>query len=289
MPRPDYARIAVVLVFAIVLYYVFRILEPFLPALVWAAILATVFHPLFSFLLRRLRHPRLASILTCVFLTVVIVLPTLFLILMLARESVVAYKALEEHVTGGGPASLDALQKTSAYQWFLAKSGDLGMPEPDPGAVATKGIGIVSEFLVSRSAKIFSGITHSVINFFVMLFGLYYFLLRGPDMLRELRALSFLRTEHEDRIIEKFRAIAVATFGGSLATAAIHGAADGIIFLLSGLPSPLVWGAVILESGVNFSVSPQIWPKTGICAQNVCSSRSVFRNAAWAASALQRS
>jgi hypothetical protein len=44
-----------------------------------------------------------------------------------------------------------------------------------------------------------------------------------------------------------------------------------------------------LESGVNFSVSPQIWPKTGICAQNVCSSRSVFRNAACAASALQRS
>jgi predicted PurR-regulated permease PerM len=78
-----------------------------------------------------------------------------------------------------------------------------------------------------------------------MLFGLYYLLLRGPDMLRELRALSFLRPEHEDRIIEKFRAIAGATFGGSLATAAIHGTADGIIFLLFGLPSPLLWGAVI--------------------------------------------
>jgi predicted PurR-regulated permease PerM len=245
MPRPDYARIAVLLVFLVVLYYVFRILEPFLPALVWAAILATVFHPLFSFLSRRLRHPRWASALTCVFLTVVIVLPALFLVLMLAKESVVAYKALEEHVAGGGPASLGALQKTSSYQWFLAKSKSLGMPEPDLGAVATKGIGIVSEFLVSRSAEIFSGITHSVINFFVMLFGLYYLLLRGPDMLRELRELSFLRAEHEDRIIEKFRAIALATFGGSLATATIHGVADGIIFLLFGLPSPLLWGAVM--------------------------------------------
>jgi predicted PurR-regulated permease PerM len=245
MPRPEYARFAVLLVFAIVLYYVFRILEPFLPALVWAAILATVFYPLFSFLSCRLHHPRLASILTCVFLTVVIVLPALFLILMLAKESVVAYKALEERVSGGGPASLGALQKTSAYQWFLAKSSSLGMPKPDLGSVATKGIGIVSEFLVNRSARIFSGITHSIINFFVMLFGLYYLLLRGPDMLRELRELSFLRREHEDRIIEKFRAITVATFGGSLATATIHGAADGIIFLLFGLPSPLLWGAVL--------------------------------------------
>jgi hypothetical protein len=51
----------------------------------------------------------------------------------------------------------------------------------------------------------------------------------------------------------------------------------------------LIHRGVKLESGVNFSVSLQIWPKTGICTQNVCSSRSIFRNAACAASALQRS
>ena len=40
MQRTDYGRIAVLIVLVIVLYYVFRILEPFLPALAWAAILA---------------------------------------------------------------------------------------------------------------------------------------------------------------------------------------------------------------------------------------------------------
>jgi predicted PurR-regulated permease PerM len=121
----------------------------------------------------------------------------------------------------------------------------LGLPEPDLGVVLTKGIGSVTAFLVSRSAAIFAGITHSVINFLVLILALYYLLLRGPDMLRELRQLSFLRPEHGDRIVEKFRAIALATFGGSLATAMIHGTADGIIFLIFGLPSPLLWGAVM--------------------------------------------
>jgi predicted PurR-regulated permease PerM len=74
MQRTDYGRIAVLIVLVIVLYYVFRILEPFLPALAWAAILASVFHPLFSALSRRLRRPRLASALSCFLLTVVIVL-----------------------------------------------------------------------------------------------------------------------------------------------------------------------------------------------------------------------
>ena len=245
MPRPDYARIAVLLVLVVVLYYVFRILDPFLPALVWAAILASVFHPLFSALARRLRHPRWASALTCILVTVVIVVPALFLLLTLAKQSVSAYRVLEEHLAGAGPPSFELVRKTFPYRWFLAKSRSLGLPEPDVGVVITKGIGSVSAFLVSRSAAIFAGITHSVITFLVMILALYYLLLRGPDMLRELRQLSLLRPEYGDRILEKFQAIALATFGGSLATAVIHGAADGIIFWIFDLPSPLLWGAVM--------------------------------------------
>jgi predicted PurR-regulated permease PerM len=245
MPRTDYGRIAVLIVLLIVLYFVFRILEPFLPALVWAAILATVFYPLFSAISRRLRHPRWASGLSCVLLTVVIVLPAMLLLFMLAQQSVAAYRVLEARVAPGGPGSFEAVRKTSSYQWFLAKTKGLGMPEPDLGAVAAKAIGIVSEFLVSRSASIFSGITHFVVNFFVMLFVLYYLLLKGPGILHELRQLSPLRPEHEEMIIQKFRLITRATFGGSLATALIHGTAGGSVFLIFGLPSPLLWGAVM--------------------------------------------
>jgi len=245
MHRTDYARIAILIVLVIVLYYVFRILEPFLPALVWAGILATVFHPLFSAVSRRLRHPRLASALSCVLLTVVIVLPAMFLLFMLAEQSVSAYRMLEARVVPGGPGYFEAVRKASSYQWFLVKTKGLGLPEPDLGALAAKAIRIVSEFLVNRSASVVSGLTHFVVNFFVMLFALYYLLLKGPDILRELRQLSPLRPEHEEKIIEKFRAIALATFGGSLATALIQGAAGGLIFLFFGLPSPLLWGAVM--------------------------------------------
>ena len=245
MNRSDYSRIAVLLILVVVLYYVFRILEPFLHGLIWAAILASIFHPLFSTLARRLRHPRWASALTCVLLTVLIVLPALFLLFTLAKESVSAYRVLQEHVSGAGLPSFEVVRKTSSYQWFLAKSKSLGVPEPDLGVVLTKGIGSVSAFLVSRSAAIFAGITYSVINFLVMILALYYLLLRGPYMLREFFQFSFLRPEYEDRIIEKFRAIALATFGGSLATALIHGTADGIIFLIFRLPSPLLWGTVM--------------------------------------------
>jgi predicted PurR-regulated permease PerM len=178
-------------------------------------------------------------------LNVVIVLPAMFLLFMLAEQSVGAYRMLEARVAAGHPASFEAVRKTSSYQWFLAKTKALGMPEPDLGAVAAKAIGIVSKFLVSRSASIFSRITHFVVNFVVMVFALYYLLLKGPGILHELRELSPLRPEHEEKIMEKFRALAVATFGGSFATALIQGTAGGVTFFFFGLPSPLLWGAVM--------------------------------------------
>jgi predicted PurR-regulated permease PerM len=245
MVRRDYSRIAVLLLLAVVLYYVFRILEPFLSALAWAAILATVLYPLFSALSRRLRRPRLASALTCVLLTVGIVLPAIFLLSMLAGQSVGAYKALEAHLAPSSPRFLDAVQSSSSYQWIAAKGRELGMPAPDFKAVATKAIGLISGFLVSRSAAIFSGITGLFVNLLVMLLLFYYFLLRGPDLLGRLRQLSPLRAAHEDIIIAKFRDFARSIFGGILATALVHGVAGGLIFLCAGLPSPLLWAAVI--------------------------------------------
>jgi predicted PurR-regulated permease PerM len=53
MQRTDYARIAFVVVLLVVVYYVFRILQPFLTALIWAGILATVFYSVFEELARR--------------------------------------------------------------------------------------------------------------------------------------------------------------------------------------------------------------------------------------------
>jgi predicted PurR-regulated permease PerM len=245
MQQTDYGRLAVGVILGVVVYYVFRILRPFLPALVWAAVLATVFHPLYAWLRRRLSRPRLASALACVLLTVLIVLPVILLIFLLAEQSVGAYHLLEERLKSGGTGSLDILRRAAFYQWLVGKLREWGLPEPDLGEAAMRAVHTISQFLVGHSASIVSGLTHFVLNFLVMLLTLYHLFLSGPDLLHELRQLSPLRHEHEDRIIEKFRGLAVATFGGSLAVAAIQGAAGGLVFLFFGLPSPLLWGAVI--------------------------------------------
>ena len=79
----------------------------------------------------------------------------------------------------------------------------------------------------------------------MMVFAMYYFFLGGPEILKELRRLSPLRREHEETIVQRFKDITFVTLQGSLATALLQGAAGGLIFFLFGIPSPLLWGAVM--------------------------------------------
>jgi len=237
------ARVFLLISLAIVLYYVGRILKPFFPALAWAAILATVFYPFYQRMGRYLRRRELASGATCLLLTVAVILPVLLLIFLMAGESVRAYRTLENTVASGVPAKITALHDSAAYQSLITKSREMGLPEPDLGAAVMRVVQTGSRFLVEHSASVVSSLMNFILQLFVMLFGLYYLFLRGPQILRELRSLVPLRPEHEEQIIQKFTGVVHATFTGSLAVALIQGALGGLGFLIFGLPSPLLWGA----------------------------------------------
>ena len=245
MDKPNYARFAFVAVLVIVLYYVFRIVQPFLVALIWAAILATVFHPVFDTLLRRFKRVELAGVLACTLITVAIILPVIFLLILLAGESVEAYHYVQNKLQSGNFQGLETLRQAGPYQWLLGKLATLGLPEPDLRSLAVKAVQTISQFLVRNSSGVFSGFATFVFNFIVMLVGTYYLFMSGPALMAELRRLSPLRREHEDKIIAKFIEITRATFEGSLMTALLQGMAGGLVFLGFGLPSPLLWGAVM--------------------------------------------
>jgi len=255
MQRRDYARIGFVVVFLVVLYYVFRILQPFLAALVWAAILTTVFYPVFRRLERAVRRRPLASVLTCLFLTFVIVVPVILLLIVVAGQSVEAYRFVESKIQPGDLGQFDSLRERPSYQWLEEKLTVLGLPQPDLKSLAVRAVKAVSEFLVKRSSSVFSGFANFVFDFFVMLFTMYYLFLRGPDVLAELRRLSPLSSHVEETIITKFKDMTVATFQATLVTSLVQGMAGGLVFFFFGIPAPILWGGVMSL----LAILPWLW------------------------------
>ncbi len=229
----------------IALFFVYRIVQPFLPAVVWAGILATASYPVYRKISKYLHRPRLSSALTCVLLTVVIVLPILLLMVLLADQSVDAYRVIEEKVRSEELSQWETIQSQPSYEWMKSRLGRLGIEEPDLGQVAIRAAQEISGFLVSRSTEVFSRFARFIFNFFVMIVALYYFFVDGPTLVLRLRELTPLASEHEDKVLGKFKDVVGATLRGSFLTALLQGIAGGIVFLCFGLPSPLLWGSVM--------------------------------------------
>ena len=265
MERSLYARVVFVGLLLLTLYYVLHIFRTFLPALVWAAILATASYPVFERLSRFLKRPRLASALTCVLITLLVVVPLIFVLILLAEQSVQAYDLLQSKINVKGLSRLDVLRQSAIYQSVLSHMQALGLPEPDLRATLVRAVQAISQFLVGNSAVVFSGLTRFVFHFFIALLALYYFLLWGPEVLQRIRRLAPLRPEHEQVITQTFKDMTAATLQAGLATALVQGAAGGLVFLLFRVPSPLLWGAVMaVLSLVPVVGTALVWLPVGI-------------------------
>ena len=254
------ARVFLLIMLALVLYFVGRILKPFFPALAWAAILATVFYPVYQRAERYIHRRELASVICCVLLTVAIILPVVTLVFLMAGESVKAYRTMEDMIAAGVPAKIAAIHNSSAYKTMVEQLREMGVAEPNIGAAAMRAVRAGSRFLVEHSASVVSGFMNFIVQLFVMLFGLYYLFLHGPQILHELRNLIPLRPEYEEEIIQKFTGVVHATFTGSLAVALIQGALGGLGFWIFGIGSPLLWGAgMALVSLVPVVGTAMVW------------------------------
>src|SRR6266481_6652822 len=88
-------------VLLLLIYLVFRIYEPFLAALGWAAILVIFFYPMHERLARRF-SPRRAAVISTLAVTVLLIVPVILITTLFVREAVsisrgVQHSIAEEH------------------------------------------------------------------------------------------------------------------------------------------------------------------------------------------------
>src|SRR5713226_6407656 len=81
-------------------YLAFRVFEPFLVPLGWAGVLVVFFYPFHERLEKRLGKTR-ASALSTAGVTLILILPALFMISLFVREALDATRAIERTVVEG--------------------------------------------------------------------------------------------------------------------------------------------------------------------------------------------
>src|SRR5713226_7705880 len=219
-------------------YLAFRVFEPFLVPLGWAGVLVVFFYPLHERLEKRLGKTRAAALSTAG-VTLILILPALFLVSLFVRAALEATRAIERGLVEGQAPFL-----ARAWEW-VTKHGPAGAfsgGATDLSTLVKQAAGRVAEFLATRLGAVLRNVASFLFDLFVMLFALFFFFRDGGDIVDSVRRLLPFEEIHRDTMISEARDMIFASVTTSLILAAVHGIAGGISFAVVGIPRPLFWG-----------------------------------------------
>lgn len=228
-----------------VLYLLYIVMEPFLTTLIVAAVLTILFYGVYKAILGRFRKfKRFASLVTCLLIIFIIVIPLSAFIVMLAKEAIDMYQTVSVKIASG---SLDSLLKWETGGWIFDVKQKL-FPFINIDALEIKKMILtaaqgVSTFLVEQSATFVKNLGGLAISFVVMLFSMYYLFKDGDALVNKLTILSPLPKKYEDQIIVRLKETVKAIAIGVFFTAIIQGIVAGIGYTVAGISNPVFWGA----------------------------------------------
>ena len=221
------------------------------------AILAYVSWPLQQRLVRALRGRNgLASLLTTLLVTLAIVVPLIWLILMVRVEAVAAYGKVQTFLASK-PTLPQALRD---LPWIGAWAQDmLQQLSADPTAISEQVLLTMEQSSVEVS-KLIGGVGRNVAKLFFAVLSMFFLLRDGPRLMREARAilegiLGPRVHDYLDAVGATTQAVVYALILGAIA----QGAVAGIGYWIFGVEAPALMGALtVLIALIPFG-APFVW------------------------------
>lgn len=220
------------------------LLLPFYTAILWAIILAIVFHPVQKFLLRRLngRHNAAAvlSVLMCVCL---VILPLVVILASIVQESTSLYQQVssEEFDLRGRIDSILSALPSFIERWTPIKLGDF----PDLKDKFSEAVMQTSQSMAGRVVNIGETTLNFVVGAGVLLYLLFFLFRDGEKLVGTIRRAMPLSDGHSAKLLEKFTSVINATVRGNIIIAIIQGTIGGVTFWMLGIEAALLWGVVM--------------------------------------------
>lgn len=225
-------------VLLLLIYFVFRIYEPFLTALGWAAVLVIFFHPMHQRLARRF-SPTQAAIVSTLTVTILLIAPAIVVTTLFVREAVSISRGVQHSIV-----QQHAPLIAKSWSWIAHHVPGLD-PNADVFDVLEGAIEKQAGDLAERLGTILKNIAAFIFDLFVMIFAMFYFFRDADKITRGVRSILPFDPEHRDTMIAQARDLISASVTTSLIVAAIQGTLGGLGFAIVGLPAPVFWGVAM--------------------------------------------
>ena len=228
-----------------ILLLAFYITRPFLPALITGAIIAYLSYPLYEKILRHIKNKNLASLVVTIFIILLFTVPSIIVLGLVSKEAYSTYTTLSQHNLGTNFLKI-ACKDESYLSCKAIKSFVDFLPENDLDYYLQATIKKIAEFILENVSVFLASIPSFLLNLFVMIFVIYYLLKDGEFIGKRIKNILPLKELHKQNVLDRFHDITYAVFYGNISIAILQGIFGGMGFLILGIPSPILWGFVMM-------------------------------------------
>jgi len=226
----------------LLLFAAFKILWPFMTAILIGAILVILTFNLF----RRVRtttkgSSARAAVVMLLLTTFVIVLPTVILAILLVQQANVVVDKLQ---SGEAQQMVKRIDVTH-YLGFIRRVAPNFDPESlSPERLLLPAMRQVPGFVARHGGALLGGLAGMLLGFALVLLSMFFFYVDGEAIVQQLSILSPLPKRYDEEFKGRFRDVIEATFRGQLFTGLAQGLMTGIGLAIAGVPGAGFWGAV---------------------------------------------
>lgn len=226
----------------------FYLLRPFFYPIFWAAVIASIFYPVFKKINSKFKHANLSSLTTIVIVLVIIIIPVTLLSGLIVKESLGIYDSLANNQ---GPI-VSTIKNVIGWTKNNAITDKFNINEQQVTESLTEIAKTITDFIFTAAKNLTQNSLTFLVMFIIMIYTLFFLLKDGDKLLKKLMHISPLGGEHEIVMYKKFTSTARAALKGTFIVGAIQGLLGAILFYTVGIEGALIWGIIMMM----FSVIP---------------------------------
>jgi predicted PurR-regulated permease PerM len=254
-------RVAFVLLLVAAVSALFLVvIWPFVKPLILGAIFSGLSYPLYQWITRKLGgRPSLGAIVTLLVLFILVAAPLSAFLGIVAQQAI----TLSNHAIPWVTQHFGSASTFNAHDWLVLRFPSLAEHIPSQEKLLENlaaGAQAAGGFLVGFASRMTAGTAGFLLDLFIMIYAMFFFLKDGEKILE--RIFYYMPLSHEDEAImlQRFASITRATVKGTLVIGLVQGTFGGIAFWAAGIEGVAFWGtAMTLLSIVPGIGSAIVW------------------------------
>ena len=226
----------------LLLYAAFRIIWPFMSAILLGAILVTLTFGMFRRVRIRSRGSSTkAAIVMLLGITFIVVIPALILAMLLVQQANVVVEKLQ---SGEAQAMLRRIDVASILEPIRRVAPQFDPKTLSPERLLLPALQQIPGWVARRGGGLIGGLAGMVLGFALVLLSMFFFYVEGEEIVQQLSLLSPLPKRYDREFGERFKDVIDATFRGQVFTGIAQGLMTGIGLAIAQVPGAGFWGAV---------------------------------------------